>query len=804
MSDGEAETLVDQDPDFREDFGHKAWPFSEKGGVDEIPVPTGAACSKISSILGRANENAGDFSFGGQAGQLPAVPGIFVDGVGPVPVPLWEERARRLIEKCEKSSFGHNMDTKMDENVRKSWELQPSQVHFKNPLWETGIEKMALAIGDRLGYKNIPLQCVLYKLLVYGEGGHFLKHQDTEKEDGMIATLIVQPPSLHEGGDLVVFRNGKVKRRHDFGKAGGTATFLPHYAVHYADAEHAVEKVTMGYRLALVYSVCLPLNMLHLERNPNKPMSRDLTEAIETMTGRDNSFTLLLDHQYTDKSIGGFGSGALKGIDRARFLALEAAINSVSAEKKLKFHIVKLYHHIVFYSTSGGCIGDWNEHRREEKTTWYSSNGSQLGDGDDIKLKFNFLNPAMETYSQLWQKPFGSCDIQGYLGNEGPSKDSVYSRFAITAWPEVCDIEFTMKFITLRAGFHALQQRVQVHTANLQNLMEMGSTKLVVIEKKRDKKLQREPWNTRNPPVLVSVEMCQVLCQQLHRAGNPTLVSYFFKDFFRRLNGKRLVLSDIIKLVKKFSWTGVGSALLSALDSNNEGNMVETTLVFAKDFERGEAQQALSALAVERIVRLPDNRVSDLWQRHDLWSVVLSSGDGNTLHKLSCKLQQMSPRFLDIVTNRFSAHLQKNDLPDDMKLLFVAIIYCRIEWLQNQICVLEKPFSWSMPVAEFPDSDQVEKFLRGPEAEMTIAAEPWYESVDTCYRSGKPKVNSSFNMSTSMFKTVRFVTLSKTRAWYDKNQENLPSLKKEMRDLMDATVDTLVRIISKWNEARQK
>ncbi|KAE9032025.1 hypothetical protein PR002_g9397 [Phytophthora rubi] len=209
-SDEEPERLENQDPNFEEDFGGKEWPFSGKRGPDEIPLPTGAACVKINDVLGGLSEKFRDFSFGGQGDQLPAIPGIFVDGVGPVPVPLWEERAQRLIEKCEKSPFGHNMGTKMDENVRKSWELQPDHVQFRNPMWKTGMEKMAATIADRLGYKDIPLHCVLYKLLVYGEGGHFLKHQDTEKKDGMIATLVVQPPSLHEGGDLVVYRHGTV------------------------------------------------------------------------------------------------------------------------------------------------------------------------------------------------------------------------------------------------------------------------------------------------------------------------------------------------------------------------------------------------------------------------------------------------------------------------------------------------------------------------------------------------------------------------------------------------------------------
>ncbi|EEY69710.1 uncharacterized protein PITG_06186 [Phytophthora infestans T30-4] len=138
------------------------------------------------------------------------------------------------------------MDTKMDESVRKSWQLEPDQVEYRNPLWQTGLKKLTHMIATRLGYKGVPLSCVLYKLLVYGEGGHFLKHQDTEKEDGMIATLVVQPPSTHEGGDLIVYRNGQVEHRHDFGKADGTAAYFPHYAVHYSDAEHALEEVTKG------------------------------------------------------------------------------------------------------------------------------------------------------------------------------------------------------------------------------------------------------------------------------------------------------------------------------------------------------------------------------------------------------------------------------------------------------------------------------------------------------------------------------------------------------------------------------
>ncbi|RLN62230.1 hypothetical protein BBP00_00004913 [Phytophthora kernoviae] len=268
----------------------------------DVPTPSGVACLQINKVLARAEETAGEFTFGGQADMLPVAPGLFVDG---------------------KSPFGRKHETLIDENVRKGWQLESGRVEFKNPLWHSGMEKLSTTIANRLGYEGTPLQCVLYKLLVYGEGGHFTKHKDTEKEDGMIATLVLQPPNLHEGGDLVVYRDTTTEYRHDFGKKDATAAYLPHYAVHYADAEHALENVTKGYRLALVYSICLPRTVRQLRRNHCQSLSEE-------------------------KSIEELGSGALKGIDRARFHALEEASNAVMTDKKLCFYIAQLSHEIEF------------------------------------------------------------------------------------------------------------------------------------------------------------------------------------------------------------------------------------------------------------------------------------------------------------------------------------------------------------------------------------------------------------------------------------------------------------------------
>ena len=44
----------------------------------------------------------------------------------------------------------------------------------------------------------------LYKLLLYEEGAFFDRHRDSEKAEGMFATLIVALPSRHGGGDVQI------------------------------------------------------------------------------------------------------------------------------------------------------------------------------------------------------------------------------------------------------------------------------------------------------------------------------------------------------------------------------------------------------------------------------------------------------------------------------------------------------------------------------------------------------------------------------------------------------------------------
>lgn len=76
-------------------------------------------------------------------------------------------------------------------------------------------------MAEKLGVSmDVTVEANLYKLLPYETGGHFEAHQDTEKEEGMFGTLVVQVPSTFTGGYVTVtlapraqFRAAKIATR---------------------------------------------------------------------------------------------------------------------------------------------------------------------------------------------------------------------------------------------------------------------------------------------------------------------------------------------------------------------------------------------------------------------------------------------------------------------------------------------------------------------------------------------------------------------------------------------------------------
>ncbi|KAJ8569204.1 hypothetical protein ON010_g6058 [Phytophthora cinnamomi] len=559
---------------------------------------------------------------------------------------------------------GTALDTMMDEKARKSWQLAPSQVSFKNPQWQNGVDQLRETIA----------------------GGHFVKHQDMEKEDGMVATLVVQLPSEHEGGDLVVYQGGKDVQRHDFGKGEGSAAFLSHYAVHYADAEHSLEKKHRG--------------LGHSSVEGHRPRQSGSANA------------------------------------------------SLPAKKKMLFYIAAVEPDINYYDTGGS----WEGNEREEKINWYSSIGHSYGRGME-EIKMNFLNPGRDSLAELWEG-HGNSTFEGYLGNEGATRNTTYPRYAIVAWPAVRSVENALKYIGANAALGALKAQKSIDAATLQSFMTAAADADLVDDE------ESYSLGYRPKSESVSVQFCETLCDLLVAVRDPALVNLFFTNFFVRLGEKKSVIPSITKVIRAFKWGDIGEGLLSTLDEEIQKNSfgfmgyagkagdsgMELALRLVKGLDRGTAQQVLLKAAVEKAVMVHDKRLCSSSVIGWLWMFVIRQGNKAILEPTGTQSQENGA---------------------------------------GPTTAIDRD-----PVAAYGWHRRIQAFLRGPNPAtttmglMTFTSLPDARKYATkCMRA--TQTNASFTMEPGGRGKDAFVTIKKTRDWFSQYENSLLSYKDELKDLTE-------------------
>ena len=172
-----------------------------------------------------------------------------VRGVGNVPLPLSKSRARKLRSVSRPARYGLREQTLLDPRVRDAWEVPKSRVRIDMRRWNQTLRPQLAALGVELGLpEGSRLRAELHSLLLYEPGQFFAPHQDSEKADDMVGTLVVLLPSVARGGALVVKHQGETAT------IRGSATKLT-WVAFYADCRHEVRPVREGYRLALTYNL---------------------------------------------------------------------------------------------------------------------------------------------------------------------------------------------------------------------------------------------------------------------------------------------------------------------------------------------------------------------------------------------------------------------------------------------------------------------------------------------------------------------------------------------------------------------
>ncbi|MCE7001820.1 2OG-Fe(II) oxygenase [Kibdelosporangium philippinense] len=375
-----------------------------------------------------------------------------VSGVGPVSLPVRAPMAKKLIAVARSAMFGRREETLTDASVRDTWELTPDQITLGGPGWAALLDRALEHFRDELALpRTARLRAEPHSMLVYGKGQFFLPHQDSEKHDAMVGTLVVSLPSAHTGGELVIDHAGETRA---YRASKEELTFVAFYA----DCRHQVTPVRSGYRVTITFNLLAATEPPVPEIGPATELVQCLTEHFTTPAtspygGRDlgtpNRLVFLLDHEYTQR---GLDWRRLKGADAERAALVRAAAQQAGCETVLALAEVK-----ETWDALPSHSDPWNDHDyyededEEERGPGEDPDDFQLNelidneitlgwwtslddaDGEPISLHVPDHEVCAATPSARLE-PYQS-EYEGYMGNYGNTLDRWYRRAAIVLWP---------------------------------------------------------------------------------------------------------------------------------------------------------------------------------------------------------------------------------------------------------------------------------------------------------------------------------------------------------------------------------
>jgi hypothetical protein len=381
---------------------------------------------------------------------------IEVEGVGPLRFPISATTARRLCAVGRPAPFGRRERTLLDPAVRDALEIGATQLTIDDSAWRRTLDPQLALVRQRLGFPDTgTIEATLDKMLVYGPGQFFAAHQDSERSDDMMGSLIVELPSRHQGGALLVEHH---KDTQVFRGAKGGSKDLSLVAF-YADCRHEVKPVTSGYRVTLTYHLRYrgdataetKLRASDVERlaaSVRAYFSTPAAAPYSTSALRPpERLIYLLDHEYTQRSL---GFRSLKNADRLRVSALREVAERLDC---------KVFLALADVHESWSCDEVWDDGRSDyyemDESDDEGEEDHELIDLIDTEIELRHWigvegkitrvvqvapldSEVCSTRGSAEMTPFRS-EHEGYMGNYGNTVDRWYHRAALVMWPRARD-----------------------------------------------------------------------------------------------------------------------------------------------------------------------------------------------------------------------------------------------------------------------------------------------------------------------------------------------------------------------------
>jgi hypothetical protein len=347
---------------------------------------------------------------------------VRVNGHGLLDQPLTAAQAQQLHDLSRPSQFGHRERTLLDRKVRHSGEIGADDVELApdGPAWTRLLKQVSQELGSD------PLEAWMHKLLIYGPGQFFKPHQDTEKREGMVGTLVLIWPCPHIGGALRV--------QH----ADQTTTFASQqlqsvdvrWCAFYADCRHEVLPVEEGWRVALTYDLVVPRVIRSPRAQAPDPEVLAALGAHFQSGERDISrpWVLMLDHEYTEH---GLRWHLIKGHDRERVGALRDAADALGLTVHLALmQVQESWTAVTEYRgrhQRGGAVTPDELIERSFSLDFWVDRDGRVGPHASLSIQAS----DTESFTETGPEHLVNEEYEGYMGNWGETLDYWYRRAAL-------------------------------------------------------------------------------------------------------------------------------------------------------------------------------------------------------------------------------------------------------------------------------------------------------------------------------------------------------------------------------------
>ena len=436
------------------------------------------------------------------------MPLLQVEGVGTISFPVPSVQAEALVATAQRAPYGKGARTLVDSGVRNCWQIDPKRVHPGGRTWADTFGRILELATEGLGCPG--LRAELYKLLVYEPGGFFVSHRDTEKEDGMVATLVVAFSAAGSGGNPVVRHQGR-ETVVDMNLSEPSELA---YAAFYADCEHEILPVTEGYRICLVYNLVLTES----ESFGAPDYGRQVAALASVLSDwsrdpeRSKKIVWLLEHDY---SVAGLSFETLKNMDAAVARVLgEAAGRAGCATHAALVHTEETGSAEYYgYDSWDSESEDDADFEVVEVTNWLDSWAAPGGGSPDYG-KVPVLDGELMPAGGLDDAEPDEQRLQEATGNGGASYERSYLHAALVVWPQAETLD-----VLAQGGIAgAIEFVADEHEAADNDHVRSLAVRLVDL-------WPQKQWRDRRYH-----EKCNRGIELLHSIGDTALLSRFLRE----------------------------------------------------------------------------------------------------------------------------------------------------------------------------------------------------------------------------------------------------------------------------------